>query len=107
MGELSQCAYAGVKAFFQATLRKKQAIPGVIVAIQTFGDLVTFHPHLHAVVSDALFVPNDWLSIVLTIDRKKIEELFRHPVLKMLVSASPSRRCALIQRAKASSTAPR
>jgi hypothetical protein len=84
LGKLSQCAYACLKAFFQVALRKNQAVPGVIVAIQTFGDLVNFHPHLHAIVSEGLFTANGWLYVVPDIDLKKLEQLFRHKVLTML-----------------------
>jgi hypothetical protein len=28
-----------------------------IIAIQTYGDLVNFHPHLHALVTDGTFTP--------------------------------------------------
>jgi hypothetical protein len=85
LGKLSQCAYECLKVFFQATLRRKSAVPGVIVAIQTFGDLVNFHPHLHAIVSDGLFAPNGWFYVLPKIDLKKLEALFRHHVLKMLM----------------------
>ncbi len=84
LGTLSQCAYACVKAFFQATLKKPQAVPGVIVAIQTFGEMANFHPHLHAIVSDGLFAANGWLSVVPDIDVKKLERLFRHKVFTLL-----------------------
>jgi hypothetical protein len=30
--------------------------PGYILFVQTFGDLVTFHPHIHALVADGIFV---------------------------------------------------
>jgi hypothetical protein len=42
LGKLSQCAYQSLKEFFQATLNRKEAVPGVVVSIQTFGDLVNF-----------------------------------------------------------------
>ncbi len=71
LGTLSQCAYACVKAFFQATLKKPQAVPGVIVAIQAFGEMANFHPHLHAIISDGLFASNGWLSVVPDIDVNK------------------------------------
>jgi hypothetical protein len=32
--------------------------PGFILFVQTFGDLVTFHPHIHALVTDGVFHPN-------------------------------------------------
>jgi hypothetical protein len=85
LGKLSQCAYECLKVFFHATLGKKGGLPGVIMAIQTFGDLVNFHPHLHAIASDGLFVANGWFYVLPTIDLKKLEGLFRHQVLKMLL----------------------
>ena len=33
----------------------KEGVPGVVISIQTFGDLVNFHPHLHCLVSDGCF----------------------------------------------------
>ena len=84
MGKLSRCAYASLKEFFQAALKKPQAVPGVIVAIQTFGDLVNLNPHLHALVSDGVFAPTGWLYVVPDIDLKKLELLFRHKVFTML-----------------------
>jgi len=31
--------------------------PGFILYVQTFGDLVTFNPHIHALVADGVFYP--------------------------------------------------
>jgi hypothetical protein len=63
LGKLSQCAYECLKGFFQAPLRRNSAGPGVSVAMQTVGDLVNFHPPLHAIVSEGLFAPNGWVYV--------------------------------------------
>jgi Putative transposase/Transposase zinc-binding domain len=86
LGKLSQCAYQSLKEFFQTTLNRKEAIPGVVVSIQTFGDLINFHPHLHCLVTDGCFMANDWFYVLPEIDVKKLESLFRHKVLKLLRS---------------------
>jgi hypothetical protein len=86
LGKLSQCAYQFLKGFFQTTLNRKEANPGVVVSIQTFGDLVNFHPHLHCLVTDGCFMANGWFYVLPEIDVKKLESLFRHKVLKMLVA---------------------
>src|SRR5438093_10893083 len=39
-GKLSQCTYQSLKEFFQTTLNRKEAMPRVVISIQTFGDLV-------------------------------------------------------------------
>jgi hypothetical protein len=32
--------------------------PGLILLVQTFGELVTFHPDMHTLVTDSAFHPN-------------------------------------------------
>jgi len=55
LGKLSQCAYESLKEFFQTTLNRKEAMPEVVISVQTFGDLVNFHPHLHCLVTNGAF----------------------------------------------------
>src|SRR6266496_1303521 len=69
----------------ESRLNKKEAVPGAVISIQTFGDLVNFHPHLHYLVSDGCFMPNGWFYVLPEIDVKKLESLFRHKVLKLLL----------------------
>ena len=64
------------------TLNKREAVPGAVISIQTFGDLVNFHPHLHCLVTDGCFMPNGWLYVLPEIDVKKLESLFRPPLLQ-------------------------
>ena len=61
------------------------AVPGIIIAIQTYGDLVNFHPHLHALVTDGAFGPTGWFVAFPKIDLYPLELLFRHRVLQMLL----------------------
>jgi Putative transposase len=72
--------------FFQTTLNRKEAVPGVVVSIQTFADLVNFHPYLHRLVTDGCFMANGWFYVLPEIDINKLESLFRHKVLKLLLS---------------------
>ncbi len=85
LGKLSQTAYQALKEFFRVALNKGEGVPGVVVSIQTFGDLVNFHPHLHCLVTDGCFMPNGWFYVLPQIDVKKLESLFRHKVLKLLL----------------------
>lgn len=58
LGKFSQCAYQCLKEFFRKTLNKKDGVPGAVISIQTFGDLVNFHAHLHGLVTEGSFMPN-------------------------------------------------
>ncbi len=52
LGNLSQCAADSLETLFRAASKESAATPGIIMVIQTYGDLVNFHPHLHALVTD-------------------------------------------------------
>lgn len=34
--------------------------PGLILFVRTFGDLVTFHPHIHVLAADGVFRALEW-----------------------------------------------
>src|SRR5713226_81576 len=85
LGKLSQRAYQCLKEFFCKTLNKKEGALGVVMSIQTFGDLINFHPHLHCLVTDGCFLPNGWFYVLPEIDVRKLEKLFQHKVLKLLL----------------------
>jgi hypothetical protein len=84
LGKLSQCAAKSLTAFFKMTLGKKTGIPGVVVAIQSFGDYARFHPHLHALVADGLFLESGYFFVMPKVDLRPLQELFRAHVFKML-----------------------
>jgi hypothetical protein len=85
LGKLSQCGYAALKEAYQHSLKNKDAFPGVVMSIQTFGDLVNFHPHLHAVATEGCFDREGNFLSVPRIPPYVIQELFEHKVFKMLL----------------------
>jgi len=51
-GELCRCALRSLTCYFEV-LAGSELVPGVIAAIQTFGDRINVHPHLHFLVTEA------------------------------------------------------
>ena len=43
LGDLARCAWKTLRQYFQAALGK-ESVPGAIVAIQSYGDTLNFHP---------------------------------------------------------------
>ena len=84
LGKLSQCAAKTITKFFKITLGKKTGLPGMVVAIQSFGDYSRWHPHLHALVADGLFFESGYFYLMPKVDLHPLRELFRAHVLKML-----------------------
>lgn len=51
LGSLSHAAVASLLKYFQAATGR-ELVPGVVASIQTFGDRINLHPHLHCLVSE-------------------------------------------------------
>jgi len=53
--ELPKLAWQVIRAIYQAVLDRDNIVPGMIAIVQTHGELVHFHPHVHAIVTDGAF----------------------------------------------------
>ncbi len=51
LGELCRAAFESVNEVMQLEMDTKNCVPGMVGAVQTFGDLVHWHPHIHAIVT--------------------------------------------------------
>ncbi len=83
---LSRCGWEALKALYGAGVRDPQTVAGAVVAIQIFGNFPDkFHPHLHILVSDGCFYTSGMFSVSPAIDKKALEKIFRHKVIKFLL----------------------
>jgi hypothetical protein len=57
LGELCRAAAHTVVSVYRAVSGRPDAVPGMVGAIQTFGQLIHWHPHIHALVSEGVFLP--------------------------------------------------
>ena len=60
------------------------ARPGMILFVQTFGDLVNFNPHIHVLAADGVFAAGGGFTVLPPIPRKVLEPWFRAEVLALL-----------------------
>ena len=58
LGRLVQLAWETILDTYREMVGNNDALPGMIAGIQTFGELLHFHPHVHALVTDGVFLPN-------------------------------------------------
>jgi len=59
--------------------------PGYILFVQTFGDLVNFHPHIHALVADGVFAESGAFHVLPVVPPILLVGKLRHAVLDYLV----------------------
>jgi hypothetical protein len=103
---LCTLAHESLREYLRTALDCPQGVPGIILTLHTFGEYLDFHPHIHALVADGLFVRptnddgtsrgeqaqtlNSQLSTfnfhaLPDSPLKPLEELFRAKVINLLV----------------------
>jgi hypothetical protein len=86
LSELSLCAWGSLQVFFNTIALGEDAVPGAVIAIQTFGDFLGFNPHCHVPCTDAGFYGKSMFRVAPRFIPRDPEKLFRYKVFKMLLS---------------------
>ena len=85
-GALSRLAYDSTRELFQAHFPALgRAVPAMVISPQSFGSLLNFHPHLHAVCSRGVFDRKGKFHPADDLDFAPLEELFREVTLRMML----------------------
>jgi hypothetical protein len=85
LGELARAAARAITAVVRVSTGEDRGAPGIILALQTFGQDLTFHPHVHALATEGLVRPDDTFVPVPTIDAPLLEHAFRRRVFTLLL----------------------
>ena len=81
LGLLSRLATRILGAYVKVTLGEREAVPGVIVCVQTFGSVAHLHPHLHVRMTDG-GLRRDGTFVALPVPEPAVlEEAWRRAVL--------------------------
>jgi hypothetical protein len=75
-----------VRQVYASVSDQANAVPGMIGAIQTFGDLIHAHPHIHALVSEGVFLPDGTFVPVPKLAREPFLKLWEQEVFKLLLA---------------------
>ena len=86
LGELCRAAARTVTTVYRAVSGRPDALPGVVGAIQTFGQLVHFHPHIHALVSEGVFLPDGSFLPVPKLATEPFLKLWEQEVFALLLT---------------------
>jgi len=86
LGELARCAWKTLQEYTEAHSPDPAAAPGAILAIQTYGDQLNWHPHLHSLVSNGYWDRQEQFHPFGPLDYEVLTRLFQHQVLNLLIS---------------------
>jgi len=85
LGELAGCAWRALKLTFDGTFDGADVTPGAAGFLQTSGELLNFHPHVHVLLTDGGFTPDGTFRPLAWFHSQHVERLFRAEVLRMLL----------------------
>ncbi len=88
LGELHHAAHSAITAWLRQRTDQPDGQPGLIVAVQTFGDFLFWHPHVHVLAAAGVFAPNGDFHLAPPGGWQDLAELWRHAVLRRLRHAS-------------------
>lgn len=72
--------------FLRETVLQRGAVPGAVIAIQTFGDLLGFNPHCHVLCTDGCFDEKALFWVSPRFGPEGLKAIFEHKVFRMLLS---------------------
>jgi len=84
LGELASCGWRALRLYFLACLEDEDAVPGAVGFLQSSGELLNFHPHVHLLVTDGGFCPDGAFHPLPGFDSSLVERIFRGEVLRLL-----------------------
>ena len=85
LGELPRLAWQTVLEVYRAVLDRRDVVPGMVASIHTFGQVLHFHPHLHALASDGAFQPDGTFIPLPQMQSEPFEKLWQKKVLDLLL----------------------
>jgi hypothetical protein len=84
---LSSLCLASIQALskYFTTVSDHELMPGMIAVIQTFGDRLNFHPHIHVLTTEGGTAPDGAFFRVSRFHDEVIQEIFTHEVFSLLL----------------------
>jgi len=85
LGKLCRLAYETIRDSLRQACGAREGEPGYVGAIQTFGDLIGWHSHVHAIVNEGLFKRDGFFIRVVNVDMERCTEAWRERVFDLLL----------------------
>ena len=86
LGQLAACAGRCIQAEVRRLLGREDVLPGMIAAIQTHGELLHWHPHIHALVTCGAFTPQGDFLEVPELDMERLRAAWQEAVFALYLA---------------------
>ena len=85
LGKLCRAAYDTVCDVFRLEIDGDSGLPAMVGAVQTFGDLIHWHSHIHAIVPDGVFTESGFFVHIPDIWKHRAVEIWQEKVFALLL----------------------
>ncbi len=85
LGGLTRAAWETIVEVFRSLLGRDDVLPGAIAGIQTFGELIHFHPHIHVIATDGAYRPDGTFICLPPMDTKRLLSVWQRKVFDLLL----------------------
>jgi ribosomal protein S27E len=86
LGKLCSCAWSCIQAEVQRLLGRDDVLPGMVAAIQTHGELLHWHPHIHTLVTCGAFTRQGDFLEVPPLDLDRLRAAWREAVFALYLA---------------------
>jgi len=87
LGELVHAAWETVSEIYSEEVAVGEVFPAMIAGIQTFGDLINWHPHIHAIVPEGVFLSSGTFCPIDTVTDEMFCNRWQEKVFRFLKKA--------------------
>jgi hypothetical protein len=85
LGELARAAWQATVEVYRKVLKLGDATPGMVAGIQTFGELINYHPHIHAIATDGALTPDGTFLFLPRIVKQQLLDVCQDKVFELFV----------------------
>jgi hypothetical protein len=85
LGKLCRAAWETVRDVYALEVDGDSGVPAMVGAVQTFGDLVHWHSHVHAIVAEGVFTPSGHFVHIPDIWLHRAIEIWQEKVFSLLL----------------------
>ena len=86
LGKLCSSAWACIQAEVRRLLGRDDVVPGMVAAIQTHGELLHWHPHIHTLVTCGAFTPEGEFPEVPEFDMDRLRAAWQEAVFTLYLA---------------------
>jgi hypothetical protein len=83
--DLCRIAHECLVEYMRTTLDLPDGIPGIVMTIHSYGEYLDWHPHVHVLGADGLFVRSGLFYVLPQVSLSPLEEMFRARIITFLV----------------------